>query len=70
VDFVLERDGRLVGIEVKAGSDAGHRDTRGLVALREETGDRFSLGILLHGGTTAKILGDRLVALPAACAGK
>jgi predicted AAA+ superfamily ATPase len=69
VDFVMERGDRLVGIEVKSGRGPSRADTRGLTMLREEVGDRFSLGVVLHGGTRAEILGERILALPAAYAG-
>ncbi len=65
VDLVLEgRDGRVVGIEVKAGESPGRNDWRGLEALRELLGRRFHRGILLHTGSAAVPHGDRLWALP------
>lgn len=69
VDFVIERDDRALGIEVQSGTAPGVRDLRGLSVLREEAGDRFVAGVVLHGGTRVEVLGDRLIALPAVYAG-
>jgi len=65
VDAVLEqRDGTIVGIEVKASATVVPADTRGLRALRTATGDRFVRGIVLYSGDSVVPLGDRLVAMP------
>jgi predicted AAA+ superfamily ATPase len=65
VDLLLEAsDGRIVGIEVKAGQRVGSDAARHLAALRDALGDRFARGVVLHGGPTVLPLGDRLWALP------
>ena len=68
VDGVLEqRDGSIVGVEVKASATVTPGDTRGLRALRalrSATGDRFVRGIVLHTGDDVVPLGERLVAVP------
>jgi predicted AAA+ superfamily ATPase len=65
VDLVLEaRDGRLVGIEVKATVSPDARDLRGLHAFRERNPGRFHRGIVLYLGRQSVPLGDRLYALP------
>lgn len=65
VDLVLEqRDGSVVGIEVKAASAVRSDDFRGLRALADLAGDRFVRGIVLHTGTEAASFGARLQALP------
>jgi hypothetical protein len=65
VDWVLEdRRGRLVGVEVKASSSPSGRDFKGLRALAATVGSRFHRGIVLHTGTTAAPVGDRMWALP------
>lgn len=43
VDLVIETDGELVGIEVKAGRNVSPADTRGLVSLGELVGRRHRL---------------------------
>lgn len=64
-DLVLEdRQGRLVGIEVKASASAGRDDFRGLRTLQELVGDRFVRGVMLYSGTEPVAFGDRLIALP------
>lgn len=50
VDFVLERAGRIVGIEVKASATATPADFRGLKRLQKIAGKDFVCGILLHDG--------------------
>lgn len=65
VDLVLETgDRRVAGIEVKAARTVTARDFRGLTALRDKLGDRFSLGVLLYTGKDPLPFGERLWALP------
>lgn len=65
VDAVLEaRDGRVVGVEVKAAVSVDERDTRWLARLRDRVGPGFVHGVILHAGDGARPLGDRLTALP------
>jgi hypothetical protein len=50
-DLVAElAGGQLIGIEVKAGAGATRDDARHLAWLRDETGERFLAGIVLHTG--------------------
>ena len=65
IDVIVEAsDGRVAGIEVKSGTDLGHRDIRHLAQLRDRLGERFVAGVVLNTGPTALPLGDRLLALP------
>lgn len=65
VDIVLEgKDGRVVGIEVKATSKVEPRDFRGLEALAEIAGKRFHRGFVLYTGRDTLPFGDRMVAIP------
>ncbi|MYF69538.1 MAG: ATP-binding protein, partial [Proteobacteria bacterium] len=64
VDFVVEKAGRIVGIEVKAGATAKPEDFRGLKRLRSVTDEVFSGGIVLHDGERIQRAGDRLFAMP------
>lgn len=65
VDIVLERDdGRIVGIEVKAGATVAKGDFSGLRALAEACGDRMAFGAVLYDGATTIPFGDRLAAIP------
>lgn len=65
VDLIVEAaDGRIAGIEVKAGADVGARDVRHLIRLRDRLGPRFVAGVILHSGPTTLSLGDRIRAQP------
>lgn len=65
VDAVLETpDGRVVGIEVKAGSTIRTEDMAGLRHLANHLGDRFVAGYLLYTGRQTLPFGDRLRAVP------
>lgn len=65
VDLLLEaRDGRVVGIEVKAGHRVGADAVRHLERLRDALGRRFVRGIVLHAGATTASLAERIWALP------
>lgn len=66
VDIVAELGGqRIIGIEVKAAAPTP-ADARHLSWLRDEYGDRFLAGIILHTGPYAYELGDRIAAAPIA----
>lgn len=65
VDLVLEgRDGRLVGVEVKASRSVSPADFRGLATLKEAAGKRLHRGIVLYGGDNVLPFGDNFVAAP------
>jgi predicted AAA+ superfamily ATPase len=51
VDIVIElRDGRIIGIEVKAAKSVSQKDFQGMKALRDLAGERFVCGIVLYSG--------------------
>jgi predicted AAA+ superfamily ATPase len=65
VDLVLESDdGRVVAIEVKAGSAINAGSSSGLQHLRDQLGDRFVAGWVLNTGPQAQRIGDRLAVAP------
>ncbi|MGH7391735.1 MAG: ATP-binding protein [Candidatus Rokuibacteriota bacterium] len=64
VDIVLERGGRVAGVEVKAAATALPSDFRGLRKLREATGERFAAGIVVYDGEVTASFGDSLFAVP------
>jgi predicted AAA+ superfamily ATPase len=67
VDLVIELfSGEVVGIEMKASASPRPRDAAGLRLLRDQLGDRFRQGFLLHLGPASVPLGERLSALPLA----
>jgi len=65
VDAVLEnRQGHVVGIEIKASSTVTAGDFRGLRHLAERTGDDFIAGLVFYTGTQTLPFGPRLRAVP------
>ncbi|HET7875018.1 MAG TPA: ATP-binding protein [Methylomirabilota bacterium] len=66
VDVVIEVEGRLIGIEVKASGTVRESDFRGLEVLAEMTGPRFHRGIVLYMGNRVLPFGPRFHAVPVA----
>lgn len=65
IDAVLEAaDGRLVGVEVKAGETVRGDDFNGLKYLAARVPKRFHLGVVLHAGKQTLSFGERLLAAP------
>ncbi|MEI6780534.1 MAG: ATP-binding protein [Verrucomicrobiota bacterium] len=65
VDFILEKDGVLVALEIKASQQVSPSDTDGLAAFQQSLGRgrRLQCGVVLHGGA-ARSLGQGFFALP------
>ena len=67
VDFILQdREGRVVGVEVKSASQASADDFKGLRHLREILGARFYRGIVLHPGVQSIAFDPQLASVPIA----
>jgi len=65
VDLLVEfGGGTVVGIEVKATAAPDNSDARHLRWMRDELGDRFLMGIVLHTGPYDIQLDDKIVAAP------
>jgi uncharacterized protein len=65
VDAVLEsRQGKVVGIEVKAASTVGQDDFRGLHHLAQRLSDDFVAGLVLYTGQQSLSFGPRMRAMP------
>lgn len=65
VDLVMEaRDGRVVGVEVKAAATVRNADFTGLRALADLAGSRFHQGIVLYTGSEQVSFGPRMTAAP------
>jgi predicted AAA+ superfamily ATPase len=65
VDIVVEYgDGRVFGLEIKATSGPSLNDAKHLQWLRNELGDRFIGGAVLHSGPRKYPLTERIVAAP------
>lgn len=68
VDLLIEMGAqRVIGLEVKATAAPSRDDARHLAWLRDQLGDRFISGAILHTGPGTFGLGERLVAAPIAC---
>ncbi len=65
VDFILEEDGKLVALEIKAGSQVTASDAIGIRAFRDSLKRKASLvrGVVLHAGKARPLDADD-VALP------
>lgn len=65
VDAVIETpDGRILGIEVKAGATVRTEDLAGLRHLAERAGEQFVAGFVLYTGQQTLPFGPKLRALP------
>jgi len=64
VDVVIERGGRVAGIEVKAAATATAADFRGLRKLQAAAGKRFANGVVLYDGETSAGFGEGMYAVP------
>ncbi len=65
VDIVVEnRQGRVLGIEVKASATVTNSDFAGLRRLAEGSGDRFAMGLVLHDHDKTIPFGEHMYAAP------
>ena len=64
VDIVMEYDGLVVGVEVKAGATVTRKDFRGLQRLQDACRGSFASGVVLYDGETSVSFGDGLHAVP------
>lgn len=68
VDFLLERGGQVVGIEVKWSGRLDPRQLKALASCRESFKDRWRLGIMLYGGSEAVTIDAQTAAIPISAA--
>lgn len=61
---MLESEGRVAGIEVKAGATVVEADFRGLRRLAEASGKRFARGVVLYDGELSTAFGAGFHAAP------
>jgi predicted AAA+ superfamily ATPase len=64
VDFVIEWQKQLMGIEIKSGAHPTLKDVHGLQIFLEEYPKRSRGGIVLHGGEDTYWLHDKIIAVP------
>ena len=68
IDLIAElAGGRVIGIEIKASAaPTAREDAKHLRWLRDELGERFLAGVVLHTGPRAYELGEKIIAAPIA----
>jgi predicted AAA+ superfamily ATPase len=64
VDFLLERGGRVAGIEVKQAARVDRHDLTGISACSDALGKSWHLGIVLYGGSEVLPLDHKTIAVP------
>lgn len=64
VDIVIEGQGVVCGVEVKAAASVNSADLRGLRKLRSAAGRRFCAGAVLYDGTATISFGENIYAVP------
>jgi predicted AAA+ superfamily ATPase len=64
VDFVIESQGKLLAIEVKATSNPGYNDAKGLRTFLQEYGDDVLGGVLLYNGERTFWISEGVLAAP------
>ena len=64
VDIVLESEGRVAGVEVKAASTVTGGDFKGLRKLKDAVQNDFASGVVLYDGESVVSFGSRLYAIP------
>jgi predicted AAA+ superfamily ATPase len=64
VDFLVERSGELVAIEVKWAHRIEDADVFSLKRCLEDLGDKLRYAVLLYGGTEVISLTPKIVAIP------
>lgn len=69
VDFLLEIEGEVVGIEVKTGHRINRRELAGLSECRNLLKKRFRRGVVLYGGDEVVPVDESIVAVPLSALG-
>jgi uncharacterized protein len=64
VDFVIERQRKLLAIEVKATANPGYNDAKGLRTFLQEYGSQALGGLLLYDGEKTFWISERVLAAP------
>jgi hypothetical protein len=65
IDLLTEIEGsKIVAVEVKAGAAVSQDDAKHLRWLRDEVGDRFVAGVVLHTGSRVHEIDDRILTAP------
>lgn len=67
VDVVMESEGKLTNIEVKAAATVTAGDFKGLHKLKNAAAQRFAAGVLLYDCDAITTFGENLYAVPISC---
>jgi predicted AAA+ superfamily ATPase len=67
IDVVMESDGRVAGVEVKAAATVTNDDFKGLRKLQDAAQERFAAGVVLYDGGSVVPFGSNLYAVPISC---
>ncbi len=64
VDLIVDKDGLLFPIEIKASSQVGPRDARSIGVFQEAIGTAAQAGLIVYGGSEVLRVNERCVAVP------
>jgi predicted AAA+ superfamily ATPase len=66
IDLIVSerRSGRVAAVEAKPTATPSARHAKHLAWLRDQLGERFTVGLVVHAGEVVLPLGDRLWAVP------
>jgi predicted AAA+ superfamily ATPase len=65
IDLIVElEDGRILALDFKATAAPSGHDAKHLAWFRDQVGDRFLAGAVMHTGPAVFSLGDRILAIP------
>jgi len=64
VDFIIEEEGRVIPLEVKASATPSPRMAEAVLSFRKDLGKKAREGYVVHLGDLALPLGKEVTALP------
>ncbi len=64
VDLVIEKDGRMLPVEIKSSSQVRPGDSRPLRLFREKLGGAVGPGLIVYAGTRILKIDDNCLAVP------
>lgn len=68
IDLVLEnKQQEIIAIEIKASQKITSAMSKNFAQIKNDTGDKFKIGLIIYPGNSIEILGDRVYAIPLTC---
>lgn len=64
VDLVIEKDGMLFPVEIKASAVVDTPDARAMRVLAEHIGETVKPGLIIYGGNEVRRVDERTIAVP------